>query len=512
VNQLKQIHNSFTYGDLNSYWLTGNPSYFESIFSDDPYLSLAYRDENFSVFRNNYPSGNLFKLPLSNTYALNFGYNQISDRLTPNLIKNPSFEHGLNEWIAINPESVKISEDSEHGESATLIYGQEGWWPNVRQTIPTKGDTVYDIKFYIKGHNITDLHAKVLWFDQTENVGDSSSLAVDFIEINPAGLEEGKWNRVNDIVSSPANSKAAQIVFLGSSLQGRYTNTTTLVDNVTVHEVTPTITGLPREYQIVEDYNAINPSRYSAKLHSDKPFMLAFDQRYDPSWQANIYKNNRNVQSLPPVPLYGLINGFYINQTGAIEVILEHKFQSWFYNTILLYIALYSVCGASLLYFVIARRIFVKNSTSEQQDKRHILLDSSGLEEKNEVIQEPTIESTNLKGHLKNIAIFSLTVRNIISHFSVLGSVLISRFILQDQPLVTFGIPYLVLAAGYIYFKLDGRIPIIYALIVMTLEVIFSLTNNEASQTQLVAYWLTVVGVVSCIADLIRQKYSNFKA
>jgi hypothetical protein len=54
--------------------------------------------------------------------------------------------------------------------------------------------------------------------------------------------------------------------------------------------------------------------------------MLAFAEAYHPMWVAHV--NGKEYQS---VPLYSLVNGFWIEDTGELEITIEYKAQRWLY-------------------------------------------------------------------------------------------------------------------------------------------------------------------------------------
>jgi len=72
-------------------------------------------------------------------------------------------------------------------------------------------------------------------------------------------------------------------------------------------------------------YQKINPTKYEIEVNATKPFMLSFAESYDPLWVA--YVNGEKIHS---IPLYGVINGFYVNQTGYLEITIEYEPQRWF--------------------------------------------------------------------------------------------------------------------------------------------------------------------------------------
>ena len=75
----------------------------------------------------------------------------------------------------------------------------------------------------------------------------------------------------------------------------------------------------------IRDYRRIDATRYEVEITSTGPFMLAFAETFDDLWIAHI-PGSKNIKS---VPLYGVINGYYINRTGNFTVIIEYKPQDW---------------------------------------------------------------------------------------------------------------------------------------------------------------------------------------
>lgn len=80
----------------------------------------------------------------------------------------------------------------------------------------------------------------------------------------------------------------------------------------------------------VQNYTKINPTLWKVKVNATKPFFLTFAESYDPLWEARVYKNGKLVEKVSPVPVYGVINGFWINQTGNLEIVLRYTPQDWF--------------------------------------------------------------------------------------------------------------------------------------------------------------------------------------
>jgi len=80
----------------------------------------------------------------------------------------------------------------------------------------------------------------------------------------------------------------------------------------------------------VKNYKKINPTLWKVKVNAKRPFMLSFAEAYDPLWEARIYKNSKKIEKVKSIPLYSVINGFWIDQTGDLEIVIRYKPQDWF--------------------------------------------------------------------------------------------------------------------------------------------------------------------------------------
>lgn len=125
-------------------------------------------------------------------------------------------------------------------------------------------------------------------------------------------LREGKYKLKITPVSKDA---ILDVVWLYST-----DNNETLEDIFNVNETPAT----------VQNYTKINPTLWKVKVNATKPFFLTFAEAYDPLWEARVYKDGKLVEKVKPVPVYGVINGFWINQTGELEITLRYTPQDWF--------------------------------------------------------------------------------------------------------------------------------------------------------------------------------------
>jgi hypothetical protein len=71
-------------------------------------------------------------------------------------------------------------------------------------------------------------------------------------------------------------------------------------------------------------YELLDPTRYRVRLHTESPVVLALAETYDPLWVASMH----GFQTAS-IPLYGVINGFIIDQPGNYDLILQFEPQQW---------------------------------------------------------------------------------------------------------------------------------------------------------------------------------------
>jgi hypothetical protein len=82
---------------------------------------------------------------------------------------------------------------------------------------------------------------------------------------------------------------------------------------------------------LISKYTNPNPTLWQVHMNDvEKPFVIGFAEPYDSSWEAIVYKDGKKVDVAKPGPLYSGINGFQINQTGNLDIVLRYKPQDLF--------------------------------------------------------------------------------------------------------------------------------------------------------------------------------------
>ncbi len=78
------------------------------------------------------------------------------------------------------------------------------------------------------------------------------------------------------------------------------------------------------------EYKKVDSTEYIAKINASKPFALSFAEAYDPLWEARVYRDGKMLESVEPTPIYDVINGFWVNDTGNLDIVIRYKPQDYF--------------------------------------------------------------------------------------------------------------------------------------------------------------------------------------
>ena len=73
----------------------------------------------------------------------------------------------------------------------------------------------------------------------------------------------------------------------------------------------------------VTSYSRLSPTAYKVSVRTDKPFLLVVSESYDPLWMA-VVNDDREYTS---IPLSGIVNGYWIEETGELEIRVEYRAQ-----------------------------------------------------------------------------------------------------------------------------------------------------------------------------------------
>jgi len=82
------------------------------------------------------------------------------------------------------------------------------------------------------------------------------------------------------------------------------------------HGMTTRLT-LPSKFYIL-NFIMPHPGRYEIKVNASKPFVITIPEKYDPLWKINI-------EDAIHLPILSTINGYYVNKTGLLKIVIEYS-------------------------------------------------------------------------------------------------------------------------------------------------------------------------------------------
>lgn len=245
------------------------------------------------------------------------------------------------------PLSKKYGVDASNGGVLEFNKTSKAW-----QTVSIMRPDNYTMALKLNG----DFDIKV---DETNyNVISNNS---GFAYIGPLSLEKGDHKIEIALKTNGMNRSYLDVVWLYSTNRAGET----LDDVFTVNEKPAT----------VSNYNKIDPTLYKMNVKATKPFMLAFAESYDPLWYARVDKiNGKSVKSemVRPVPLYSVINGFWINETGDLDITFEYEPQKWFYAGAAISLTTLLLCFIYLVYYCCRNRKKKENRPMRQRKRNNI--------------------------------------------------------------------------------------------------------------------------------------------
>jgi uncharacterized membrane protein YfhO len=109
------------------------------------------------------------------------------------------------------------------------------------------------------------------------------------------------------------------------------------------------------------NYKRISPVEWEVTVNASSLFVLVFTEPYDRLWRA--YVNGKEVE---PIMLYGMVNGFPINETGILRIKIYYTLQTY-YNIGLLTSGISFITLTSLCTYRSLLRKLNKNKTAKKR-------------------------------------------------------------------------------------------------------------------------------------------------
>ena len=156
-----------------------------------------------------------------------------------------------------------------------------------------------------------------------------SSETLEWTYIGPIYLEGGTY--AIDITSTSASSNPSDldVVWLYSTQDSDETLEDVFAEESSVDVIS---------------FQEVDSTRYVVSVNASEPFLLYFAEAYDPLWEASV-----NGGQIASVSVFSVINGFWIDHAGVLEITIEYAPQEWFVYGAVGSVAAMVVC---VLYFV----------------------------------------------------------------------------------------------------------------------------------------------------------------
>jgi len=203
------------------------------------------------------------------------------------------------------------------------------------------------------------------------------------IEKCPSGIEGRlQWQQFTCIITIPENTtKIRPVLNAGWSSQKKVART--WFDDLSLNE----LTNQTRSYKISElkkfvssehldnkssmasqgikmmGYDKIDPTAWKIRLSAAKPTTIGFAEPYHEKWQATVYKGGKKIDVVNSMPLYGAINGFQINQTGNLDIVLSFEPQYWYQVGFVISGVTFVFCIFYIIYDWIRKKQKIRDST-----------------------------------------------------------------------------------------------------------------------------------------------------
>lgn len=114
----------------------------------------------------------------------------------------------------------------------------------------------------------------------------------------------------------------------------------------------------------------INPTTKHVTMNTSGPVVLTMSEAFDIHWEARV-----NGKPVNPISIFSVMNGFEINETGMLDILIEYEPQTWFvYGTVTSFTAFLTITGYFTYCSVKKKSVFFKGKkVTEQVDPTYAL-------------------------------------------------------------------------------------------------------------------------------------------
>jgi len=252
-------------------------------------------------------------------------------------------------------------DEKEQALRAELSAPALGWRILSSPFIPVGYGGGYSFNFSIKSISLREIGFKIVEYDRDMNITHETTYS--------GGMSSTLgWRNISYYYNPTTSAAYLQLQIWDGNKISQYCPSSILIDNVTIVgdksaylDTVFLYSSDGPQNKTVEDlfknnyvppisFKKVNPTLWKVQVNASAPFMLHFSESYDPLWEAVVYKEGKKIEVLKPVPLYGVINGYWINQTGNIDIVVNYKVQDWFEGSLIISYLTITSCILYLFY------------------------------------------------------------------------------------------------------------------------------------------------------------------
>lgn len=254
---------------------------------------------------------------------------------TENMIHDPSFTFINNDDYSLwNAHVAGFETVSKFDDAMSVNYLQVStnstsknvWSWIIGDQINVNPRDTYLFSAEVQTQNVYGSHIKIQGFDEiniqwkdilfiTRGASSSSRLSI---------TGDTDWKLYSQTLQIPEDMRMIRYVInAGSVLENSAGVAQTLIRNPGVYTFTENT--IDSDQQSIIDYRQVDSSHYEVHLNNEGPIILATTTAYDKGWVAIDEKGNE----LPSIPIYGMVNGFYVEEPGNHSIMIKYKPQEF---------------------------------------------------------------------------------------------------------------------------------------------------------------------------------------
>jgi hypothetical protein len=317
---------------------------------NQPNITLVKTIEKIDIYEytNAQPYVHIFESKQPQEYNI-----EISNETIVNLQWNFNSTDQLDEWKNTTLDNQFGAVCKLYLENDTLkfeLWNSTWGWKTINSPLITaQYGAKYDFRLDVKGENTQDVHIKIFEYNKNMEITHA-----EYVYYVADGTFDWKNVQINYTPKNESTTSIQLSIWNGHETSKPFPNTI-WIDNVEIQAFITKLTtaniqqALQRSTEnppaTIIEYKKLNPTKITVKVNASQPFILAINEAHDPNWKA--YLNGKTYNS---IPIFSVMNGFQINQTGLLDVVIEYEPQNWFYIGCAISLTTLLTCTAYLAY------------------------------------------------------------------------------------------------------------------------------------------------------------------